>query len=100
MGPSRTSGYTNDPGRGSFARGRGGYGGHHGNTRSNHHGWTGDRVNGESTDAVILGGGEMDLDTGEVDIHHPQSVSSGSRSGGKMQKVGDRWVFVRNDGVA
>jgi protein NRD1 len=78
---------------------QGGRGGQHGNSRSDHHGWANDGMNGGSTDAVVLGGGEMEMDeSSEGESPQRQElVNSGTRPGGKMQKVGDRWVFVRND---
>lgn len=77
---------------------RGGGSGEHGNSRSNHHGWANDGMDG-STDAIVLGGGEMEMDE-SAESEGPQRqepVDSGTRPGGKMQKVGDRWVFVRSD---
>jgi len=97
--PNGTSGYGGGHGKGSFPRGRGGYGGSYGNTRESQHGWVNhDEANGQSTDAVVLGGGETDIDTsGTACEIEQQPAGSGGRTGGKMQKVGDRWVFIRND---
>ncbi|KAF5362307.1 hypothetical protein D9756_002320 [Leucocoprinus leucothites] len=79
------------------ARGRGGYEGYYGNSRNNHHEWS--TGSGQSTDAVVLGGGEMDDEgsTDRADMEQQQSPNVGGHSGGRMQKVGDKWVFVRND---
>lgn len=80
-------------------QGRAGGRGQRGNSRVNHHEWANDGMNDSSTDAVVLGGGEMELDeSAEGESPQRQDLSnSGARPGGKMQKVGDRWVFVRND---
>ncbi|KAJ3566052.1 hypothetical protein NP233_g7244 [Leucocoprinus birnbaumii] len=85
---------------GAASRGRGGHGGSYGNSRNNHHEWS----NGgghQSTDAVVLGGGEMDDEVPMDGVEAGQPFGdTGGRSGGRMQKVGDKWVFVRNDAAA
>ncbi|KXN87437.1 Rpb7-binding protein seb1 [Leucoagaricus sp. SymC.cos] len=74
-------------------RGRGGF---YGNSRDNQYGRS--NGGGQATDAVVLGGGEMDSEVSgpEEADKQEQSNMSGGRPAGKMQKVGDRWVFVRD----
>ncbi|KAJ7066531.1 hypothetical protein C8F01DRAFT_1123607 [Mycena amicta] len=70
-------------GRGGFSRGRGGYGG------------GGDWQDNSGTDAIVLGGGD---DSEYTDAGPTQQVTegSGAAGGGKMQRVGEKWVFVRD----
>jgi protein NRD1 len=71
-------------GRGGFSRGRG-FGGARDNQER---GWHSDM--GE-TDAIVLGGGDDDgmvVDAGQSD--------TGGGPGGRMQRVGEKWVFVRD----
>ena len=81
-------------------RGRGGGFGH-GNGRMGHGYWNDD----QGTDAIVLGGGD---DSSSSQYSHSQShyystendevqQSPSQAQGGKMQKVGDKWVFVRTD---
>lgn len=78
---------------------REGYEGFYGNSRNKDHGWT---SGGQSTltDVVKLGGDKLAVQTAIDDVEVKQSrlIDSEGRSGGKMQKVGDRWIFVRSDG--
>lgn len=60
----------------------------------------------QQTDAIVLGGGDdstgraMQVDYPSVPSASPISPSSGEGGpGGRMQRVGEKWVFVR-DGVA
>ncbi|KAF8216614.1 hypothetical protein K438DRAFT_1703646 [Mycena galopus ATCC 62051] len=77
-------------GRGGFSRGRGGYGG---NFARDGQGWHSDM--GE-TDAIVLGGG--DTDAMDVTPESPGSTekTGGGGPGGRMQRVGEKWVFVRD----
>ncbi|KAJ7180754.1 hypothetical protein C8R46DRAFT_1028197 [Mycena filopes] len=80
-------------GRGGFSRGRGGYGG--GNfARDGQDRWS---SMGE-TDAIVLGGGDMDTVMGDSAsaASPPQENGSGGGLGGRMQRVGEKWVFVRD----
>ena len=123
-GQNQSWGYSGR-GRGR-GRGRGGNG--YGNGRNGQWGYSGGRGNYESTDAVMLGGGEEDsnpYDTGTNQMDwqtsdfqsnlsassdydgpgadYTQSESSSEPASGrtgKMQRVGDRWVFVRADAPA
>ncbi|KAJ8456990.1 hypothetical protein ONZ45_g18496 [Pleurotus djamor] len=79
-------------GRGGYSRGRGGgYG--RGNPRDTQ------GMDTMDTDAIVLGG---DTDTTPMAEqppvqHHPQQASGNSGgAGGRMQRVGDKWVFVRS----
>lgn len=120
--PQAEYGWTGEPrggpprGRGGF-RARGGRGGFaHNNSGGGQKRWdVGGDAYAESTDAIVLGehtnnqngfGGEQgsheqaqaspDSD-GDGDGDGGQ-MESGSTAGGRMQKVGDKWVFVRDDG--
>ncbi|KAJ7130636.1 hypothetical protein C8R44DRAFT_872422 [Mycena epipterygia] len=73
-------------GRGGFSRGRGG-GGY--GARDGQHGWHSDM--GE-TDAIVLGGGDVDAMMEEP----ASSPEKGGGLGGRMQRVGEKWVFVRD----
>ena len=89
----------NGRGNGHSMRGTGrGRGGFHGNGRDNQRAYNAYSSNDQGTDAIVLGGG--DDSTQAMDITPaptPALVSSGGGGGGgKMQKVGDKWVFVRN----
>ncbi|KAJ6619887.1 hypothetical protein B0H10DRAFT_1127575 [Mycena sp. CBHHK59/15] len=73
-------------GRGGFSRGRG-TGGY---ARDSQQGWSHSDM-GE-TDAIVLGGGDgdgMPVDT----VGQPEK---GGGLGGRMQRVGEKWVFVRD----
>lgn len=76
-------------GRGGFARGRGGFG--HGNARSEE--WP-QRDTSQGTDAIVLGGGSgSDMEVEDTEA----SMTSPTRGGGgRMQRIGDKWVFVRD----
>lgn len=101
-GITESNGPNSYGGKAATPRGRGGYGGSYGNARNNHSGWAQHQsdVDNQPTDAIVLGGGGMDEDISvtESTISQSQSGDSGTRSGGKMQKVGDKWVFVRTNG--
>ncbi|KAF4610683.1 hypothetical protein D9613_006997 [Agrocybe pediades] len=83
------------PGRGGSARG---------NVRTNMPEGNDWARNNQATDAVVLGGGNDEVDqyavkstvfaTGQ-DAHNP--TSSNATAGGRMQRVGDKWVFVREE---
>lgn len=76
-------------GRGGFTRGRGGFG--HGNARSEE--WP-QRDSDQATDAIVLGGGSgSDM---EVEHTEASTVSPTLGGGGRMQRIGDKWVFVRD----
>lgn len=96
-GTNGTDGYEGGYGRG-VARGTGGNGGFYGNSRNNDR----EEVNGQSTDVAVRGSGGMDSEGSRKTPggEQNQSLTSGVLPGGKMQKVGDRWVFVCNDGAA
>ncbi|KAJ7879938.1 hypothetical protein B0H14DRAFT_2500372 [Mycena olivaceomarginata] len=82
-GPQRGRGGAR--GRGGFSRGRG-YGG--GNFARDGHQWHSDM--GE-TDAIVLGGGDTDA----MDVESAEQGGGGG-TGGRMQRVGEKWVFVRD----
>ena len=78
-------------GRGRGGLARGGFNGH-GNDRN---GWN--HYDDNQTDAVVLGGSpdavtERVLDSNSIS---QENSRGGAGTGGKMQKVGDKWVFVR-----
>ncbi|KAJ7504290.1 hypothetical protein B0H11DRAFT_510253 [Mycena galericulata] len=74
-------------GRGGFSRGRGYYGG--GNARDGQERWHSDM--GE-TDAIVLGGGGEDTTM----VEESAQPEKGGGLGGRMQRVGEKWVFVRD----
>jgi protein NRD1 len=86
-------------GHATRGRGRGRGGGFHGNGRDNQRAYNGFSSN-QDTDAIVLGGGD------DAEVQEPMVVDAttapvaentgGGGLGGKMQKVGDKWVFVRN----
>jgi len=95
-------------GRGGFsftARGRGGS--VRGNGRSMYGGgdWT---ENPQATDAIVLGGGDAELDQYAVKTtvsppvvsppvtYEAQYSASSNAASGRMQRIGDKWVFVRD----
>lgn len=91
-------------GNGHAMRGRGrGRGGFHGNGRDNHRAYNGFSSN-QDTDAIVLGGGDdtdvqerpMVVDPTPAPVAESNNSGGGGGPGGKMQKVGDKWVFVRN----
>jgi protein NRD1 len=76
-------------------------------------------MDANDTDAIVLGEHTNDVSSGWAaqDVHHEQAAQAGTgpgeegdglmgmgglgatgATGGRMQKVGDNWVFVRNDG--
>ena len=63
-----------------------------GNTRNGHGKWTNNDTS-HGTDAVVLGGGSSPSTS--IDILDTSQKSQGSGGGGRMQKVGDKWLFVR-----
>jgi protein NRD1 len=73
-------------GRGGFSRGRS-YGG--GNFARDGERWQSDM--GE-TDAIVLGGGDTDA----MMVESADSSEKGGGLGGRMQRVGEKWVFVRD----
>ncbi|KAH9004739.1 hypothetical protein EDB86DRAFT_3072215 [Lactarius hatsudake] len=102
-------------GRGGF-RGRGGRGGFAHNAGGGQKRWDvgGDAYAENETDAIVLGEHTNDQNgsdwaqgsheqaqaspDGDDDGDGGQMESGGSTAGGRMQKVGDNWVFVRDDG--
>ncbi|KAH9066694.1 hypothetical protein EDB87DRAFT_1587612 [Lactarius vividus] len=102
-------------GRGAF-RGRGGRGGFAHNAGGGQKRWDigGDAYAENETDAIVLGehtnnqngsdwaeGSHEQAQAspdGDDDEDGGQMESGGSTAGGRMQKVGDNWVFVRDDG--
>lgn len=102
-------------GRGAF-RGRGGRGGFaHSAGGGGQKQWdVGDDAYAESTDAIVLGehtnnqngfgwtqGGHEQAQAspdGDGDGDDGGQMEGGSTAGGRMQKVGDNWVFVKDDG--
>ncbi|KAG5638136.1 hypothetical protein H0H81_001655 [Sphagnurus paluster] len=77
-------------GRGGFSGGRGGMG--YGSTRVSQDEW-GQAGNNQETDAIVLGGGtETEMEVEKIDQNH----SSGGGTGGRMQRIGEKWVFVRD----
>lgn len=97
-------------GRGAF-RGRGGRGGFAQSAGGGQKRWdVGGDAYQESTDAIVLGehtnnqnGFGWTQDGHELAQASPDGDGDGdgdggSTAGGRMQKVGDNWVFVRDDG--
>ncbi|KAL1674066.1 hypothetical protein EV122DRAFT_293739 [Schizophyllum commune] len=98
-------------GRGGF-RGRGnGRGGfvHNGQAGFSHNGQAGfthggagqftHSAAGQSTDAIVLGGDGGDTSPPQAEAS-AASPTSGGGPGGRMQKVGDKWMFVRQPAAA
>jgi protein NRD1 len=85
--------------RGGFYRGRARGGFTHGKVRNVHEGWGYDG-NSQSTDAIVLGGGSDDMDVSPPEQKHVASETDGGGPGGRMQRMGDKWVFVRDQGAA
>lgn len=54
----------------------------------------------QSTDAIVLGGGDSGNSHSDANddqsTHMPTQQSHGSVGSGRMQKIGDKWVFVRD----
>ncbi|KAH9036435.1 hypothetical protein EDB84DRAFT_1437675 [Lactarius hengduanensis] len=120
-GPQAGYGWMGEPrggpprGRGAF-RGRGGRGGFAHNAGGGQKRWDvgGDAYAENETDAIVLGehtnnqngsdwaqGSHEQAQAspdGDDDGDGEQMESGGSTAGGRMQKVGDNWVFVRDDG--
>ncbi|KAI0305875.1 hypothetical protein B0F90DRAFT_1624340, partial [Multifurca ochricompacta] len=97
-------------GRGAFGAREGRNGFAYGNSREDQGRWDyGGDSYAESTDAVVLGE-HTNTQNGfgwSQDSHEPAQESADEEgeqqggqgaTGGRMQKVGDNWVFVRNDG--
>ncbi|KAF9466116.1 hypothetical protein BDZ94DRAFT_1252143 [Collybia nuda] len=79
-------------GRGGFARGRGGFG--NGNARSVQE----ERSHNNShqpTDAIVLGE-TTNSDIPDVNYGQNSPQDRGGGPGGRMQRLGDKWVFVRD----
>lgn len=98
MGAPASSGQTwRGRGRGGFSRGRGGFG--HGQARNTQADWARDDGSHE-TDAIVLGGGESSSDGLEAvmedDSMNGFTHESEGGSGGRMQRQGDKWVFVQD----
>ncbi|RDB23605.1 hypothetical protein Hypma_008997 [Hypsizygus marmoreus] len=92
--PNTTGQVWRGAGRGrGFVRGRGGFG--HGNPRNVQGEWAHNDMD-QGTDAVVLGGGSSP----ERDIASMDDIQTGSSGnegpGGRMQRIGDKWVFVRD----
>jgi protein NRD1 len=82
-------------GRGGYSGSRGNFG-RHGNARDGKH-WTHDST--QTTDAVVLGeatepeAGATGKDESQINSGSPiRSIGSG----GRMQRMGDKWLFVRD----
>ncbi|KAK7025213.1 hypothetical protein R3P38DRAFT_2953338 [Favolaschia claudopus] len=81
-------------GRGGFSRGRGHGGGLRDGGQSR---WQGSTGSMGGTDAVVLGGGDMEEDmTSQMDYTTGSTEKSSGGAGGRMQRVGEKWVFVRD----
>ncbi|KAG6825500.1 hypothetical protein H0H92_003487 [Tricholoma furcatifolium] len=80
-------------GRGGFARGRGGFSG---NGRNVQQEWGQYEMNHQDTDAVVLGQSTNSGSQGDK-MHNDGSSTNLTQvnTGGKMQRVGDKWMFVR-----
>ncbi|KAG6836772.1 hypothetical protein H0H93_003550 [Arthromyces matolae] len=88
-----TSKYPAGRGRGGFSRGRGGF--YH-NTHNIQDGP--EHYSNHDTDAVVLGGDSTSLMSPSEIMHVDNNSSNKPQIGGaagKMQRVGDKWVFVR-----
>ncbi|TFK39832.1 hypothetical protein BDQ12DRAFT_681310 [Crucibulum laeve] len=85
-------------GPGGFRGGRGGF--THGKVRNNEDSWNSSAY---TTDAVVLGGDDSDSSMNIVVPNGQQSGEQDSHNeghGGRMQRVGEKWVFVRDSAVA
>ncbi|KDR80698.1 hypothetical protein GALMADRAFT_241098 [Galerina marginata CBS 339.88] len=89
-------------GRGGFYRGRGGT--THGNGRSMQDSDRDFDYTSQATDAIVLGGEPQLENIPQTTVNSAQSMeaqedqSASNSSSGRMQRVGDKWMFVR--GVA
>lgn len=82
-------------GRGSFTRGRGGFG--NGNTRNVQEEWThNNNGNHQPTDAIVLGETTNSDLAGINDGQNSPAQNPSGGPGGRMQRIGDKWVFVRD----
>ncbi|KAF9045663.1 hypothetical protein BDZ89DRAFT_133216 [Hymenopellis radicata] len=79
---------------GQTARGRGGYTSGRGRINGQGGGWNGDHAT--HSEGIVLGGGDA-LDATTVDSTSSQAAT-GTQTGGSMQRVGEKWVFVKNSG--
>ncbi|KAF8630174.1 hypothetical protein AX15_003119 [Amanita polypyramis BW_CC] len=92
-GPSRGNAY----GQGQQRRGRGRGGPARGFNDYGHDGNSWDHYDNNQTDAIVLGSNPTSaVAEGESDTNSTTQENSRA-GGGKMQKVGDKWVFVRDD---
>ncbi|KAL0953860.1 hypothetical protein HGRIS_005035 [Hohenbuehelia grisea] len=92
---------------GGFARGRGGGYAHGGNPRVGQEQW--DQGHGASmdTDAIVLGGGDGGGGVAAQTVsggnygqpNKDPSMGNSAAPGGRMQRVGDKWLFVKGDGA-
>ncbi|KAF8634571.1 hypothetical protein AX17_004161 [Amanita inopinata Kibby_2008] len=80
-------------GRGGSFRGRGTFHGH-GNGREGHGDWN--YYDSNQTDAIVLGGDGSDTCDERKEDELSSAPDMGKSNGGKMQRVGDKWVFVRD----
>ncbi|KAG6888295.1 hypothetical protein C0992_008937 [Termitomyces sp. T32_za158] len=80
-------------GGGGYNRGRGGF---HNNVRNTQEEWGQYEVDNQ-TDAIVLGGesGTPDEETGMQVDSNTTDEASHTGPGGKMQRIGDKWVFIR-----
>lgn len=82
-------------GRGGHSNRGGGYG--RGGPRNGQNHMGGYNNNDMASDAIVLGGGEDDgEDQMAMDQTSPPSGEGGGGPGGRMQRVGDKWKFVRD----
>ncbi|KAL1701896.1 hypothetical protein EV121DRAFT_293799 [Schizophyllum commune] len=55
---------------------------------------------GQSTDAIVLGGDGGGTSPPQAEASAASPTSGGGGPGGRMQKVGDKWMFVRQPAAA
>ena len=89
-GPQHNGGRRGGRGRGNYAGGRGGHG---------NYGDGGGTEEPEPSYAIVLNGDvepPAGHDPSMAQDHSDENSESGGRGGGRMQRVGDKWMFVRD----
>jgi len=81
-----------------------GYGNVNGRNNQQHRG--GYMTYQQNSDAIILGGGDTSSENDSMQVESPPSAvqasppSGDGESPGRMQRVGDKWIFVRDTGTS
>lgn len=88
-------------GRGGFARGGRGHGNYRGNGHASYASAHAHSSFQDHSDAVVLGGDDVQSgggfqDDGDIDIANLMQGEGSGSGGGRMQRVGDRWMFVKD----